>query len=290
MQSLCRGMPFTVDNRWSWSLDQPSAWEWRAKHHIEEAQHLRTPIPPAKVHPSNTAAPDQAATLAAVDSRQLPKSAPAAVGRVSQQDADRRGGLLEDSTGSALPSPDQLGRRAAQLPRGCLTERNVRSVEAGKLLPPRPPKAAKRLKFSELAGDLAETPSQACTSAITALAQQLARPACQAGLPVQLQLQSKKPVGSPTVPHDSAIPQAAGSDAKAEAAGSPLPAQAQSGRQPGAELSSPQTGRHRQHADRASQADINQAAGSKGQSSSPPAAAYGVGPAGSLAGASEGTR
>ena len=278
MRLFCRGMPFTVDNWWSWSLDQPCAWEWRAKHDLEAAQHLKTPIPPAKVPPSDTAAPDQTTSLAAADSRQLPASAPAAIALVSQQEADSRGGLLEISTRSTLPSPAQTGRRAAQLPRGCLTERNVRSAGAGRMLPPRPPKAAKRLKFSELVGDLAETPSQACTSAITALAQQLAKPACQAGSPVHLQLRS------------TAAKQAAITDAKAEAGGSPLPAQAQTVWQAEAELSSPQTGRHGQRADRASQVEPNQPAGRKGQSSSPSAAACGGGPAGNLDSASDGAR
>ena len=283
-----RGMPFTVDNRWAWSLDQPCAWEWRVNQGSEAAQHLKTPIPLAKALPSSTAAPDQDASLAAAENSHLPASQSAVTSDIQQQKADRHDSLSKADTGDAqvgptpstgLPNAHPLGQQAAQVPRACLTECNGRGVEADRMLPPKPPKAAKRLKFSELASDLAETHSQACTSAITALAQRLARPACQAGLPHQAQLRSFNAVGSQMGP-DSATPGAVASADKAQAASSPSLAQALSQKQPETQ----------QRSDRALQADPGQAAGGMVQCSSPTAGADGVGPPGTPSSASDRAR
>ena len=273
-----------MDNRWAWSLDQPCAWEWRVKHGSEAAQHLKTPTPLAKALPSSTAAPAQAASLAAAQSSHLPANASAEVLDAQQQKADNHSdAVIGDALPGASagqPNGSPSGQRAAQVPRGCLTERNASSAKGGPMLAPKPPKAAKRLKFSALAGDLAEAPSQACTSAITALTQQLAKPACHADLPLEAQPQSSKAVGPHSVPHVSATQTATASDAKSRAAVSPVSAQTRSQKQSDAQQSS----------DKVSQAEPSQTAGSKGECSSQSAAANGDGPPGSPDGAPDGAR
>ena len=288
---FCRGMPFTVDNRWAWSLDQPCAWEWRVKHGSDVAQHLKTPVPLARAPSSSTAAPAQATGLAAAQSSQLPASASPGIPEASQQKADSGSSPSKASTETALsgpgastgqPNAEPSGQRAAQVPRGCLTERNASSAKAGPMLPPKPPKAVKKLKFTDLPSDMAEAPSQACTSAITALTQQLGKPVGQAGLPPQpAQVQSTKERGPQLEPHNSATQGAAASEGRPQAAASPVSAQTRSQKQSDAQQSS----------DKAPQAKPDQAAaGSKGQSSSQSAAANGGRPPGSPDGAPDGAR
>lgn len=254
------------------------------KHGSEAAQHLKTPVLPAKAVPSSTAVPNQAANPAPAQDSDGPASA--VIPDASQQKADSGGNPSKASTGNEASGPgasagqphaDPPGQRAAQLPKGCLTERNASSAKAGPTLPPKPPKAAKRLKFSELSADLASAPSQACTSAITALAQQLAKPVCQAEPPHEAQPQVTEAVGPHLERDISATQGAAPSDAKSQAAASPVSAQTRSQKQSDAQQSS----------DTAPQAEPDQAAGSKGQSSSQSVSADGSGPPGSPSGAPE---
>ena len=171
-------MSFTVDNRWAWSLDQPCAWEWQKKHGSETAKHLKTPVSPALALQSNVPVPEKAASP-------VDPSGPAAESMQerpgSSESVARRGELV-----IGLPVYDSSEQRAAQMMRGCLIERDMRRAKKSRL-PPKPPKAAKKLRFTDLAGDLAEAPNQACMSAVAAFAKQLARPACQTGLPDQQQ-------------------------------------------------------------------------------------------------------
>ena len=42
---ICRAHLFSADSKWSWSMAQPSAWEWRQQNAAKGAEHLKTPKP-----------------------------------------------------------------------------------------------------------------------------------------------------------------------------------------------------------------------------------------------------
>lgn len=249
-------MSFTADNRCAWSLDQPSAWEWQKKHGSEAGKHLKTPVSPA---------------LGLQSSVPVPKEAPSPAGpsgTAAESMQERPGSSGSDPQNGAgggpvmgLPVCDSSEQRVAQGMKGCLIERDTRSARKSRL-PPKPPKAAKKLRFTDLAGDLAEAPDQACTSAIAALAKQLARPACQTGLrgqPQSTRGMSSQEDSQPQT-HANAAHAVTASDAKAQTA----------------VLSG-------------SRAGLDQVAGSKAQSSFQPAARGSV-PAGNKSATSEEAR
>lgn len=92
-------------------------------------------------------------------------------------------------TGIAVYDVQQRVARAIQEPSACLTEQNARVADGAKG-PPKPPRAAKRLKFSDLAADVAGATHPACASAVAALSLQLGRPTCQMALPDQAEGQA----------------------------------------------------------------------------------------------------
>ena len=213
-QCACRAMSFTVDNRWAWSLDQPCAWEWQKKHGSEAAEHLKIPVSPALALQKSVPVPKEAAGPAGPSGT----AAASMQKRPSSRESNPQNGAGGELV-MGLPVCDSSEQRAAQGIRRCLIERDVKFAKKSRL-PPKPPKAAKKLRFTDLAGDLAEAPNQACTSAIAAFAKQLARPACQAGLPDQPQ--STKGVSSQEdsqpQTHASAAHAVTASDAKAQTA------------------------------------------------------------------------
>ena len=92
-------------------------------------------------------------------------------------------------TGIAVYDVQQRAARAVQDPSACLTEQTAK-VAYGAKVPHKPPRAAKRLKFSDLAADVAGATHPACASAVAALSLQLGRPTCQVALPDQAEGQA----------------------------------------------------------------------------------------------------
>lgn len=181
--------------------------------------------------------------------------------------------------GIAVYGVQQRAARAAQEPSACLTEQNARIADGAKL-PPKPPRAAKRLKFSELAADVAGATHPACASAVAALSLQLGRPTCQMALPDQAEGQA----------HASTLETALFPPAPAATAGqknvAPVPADTSCGAK--SSKAPPLEGQRAQVTGRAS-AEHAQAPGCNAAGSQKPAATKGA-PADNQGGTAEGAR
>ena len=181
--TICRTQPFTADSKWSWSMGQPSAWEWRQQNAAKGAEHLRTPKPIGRPGQLSSGLPDEAAAC----SSQALQQEPGQQGeRTSAGSADACGWKHGASMQDLQQARAQEGQAAVLNTAQMLRTMAGRCVSVGKGalagLVTQPPsmRVSKRLKFSgpkaSAKQDLGGLHSPACASALAAFTAQLAKP------------------------------------------------------------------------------------------------------------------
>ena len=180
---ICRAQPFTADSKWSWSMAQPSAWEWRQQNVAKGAEHLKTPKPVGRPGQLSSSLPDQAAACSSQALQQEPGQQGA---RASAGSADAHGSKHGAPAQEVQQARAQEGQAAGLNTTQMLRTMAGRCVSGGKGalagLVTRPPsmRVSKRLKFSgpEASAQLevSGVHSPACASALAAFTAQLAKP------------------------------------------------------------------------------------------------------------------
>ena len=180
---ICRAHSFSADSKWSWSMAQPSAWEWRQQNAAKSAEHLKTPKPIGRPAQLSCGPPDEAA---ACNSQALQQEPGQPRERASAGSADacgwKHGAPAQELQQARAQEGQAAGLNTAQMLR-TMAGKCV-SVGKGALagLVTRSPsmRVSKRLKFSgPEAGakqDVGVLRSPACASALAAFTAQLAKP------------------------------------------------------------------------------------------------------------------
>ena len=196
---ICRAHSFSADSKWSWSMAQPSAWEWRQQNAAKGAEHLKTPKPVGRPAQLSCGLPDDEA---AACSSQALQQKPGQLGvNASGSSADvcgwKHGAPAQETQQARAQEGQAAGLNPAQMIR-TMAGRCV-SVGKGALagLVTRPPsmRVSKRLKFSgpeaSAKQDAGGLHSPACASALAAFTAQLAQPDL-----AQKQMQSQAAAGA----------------------------------------------------------------------------------------------
>ena len=180
---ICRAHSFSADSKWSWSMAQPSAWEWRQQNAAEGAEHLKTPKPIGRPSQLSSGLPDEAAACSGQALQQKPGQPGE---RASAGSADACGWKHGAPAQELQQARTQEGQAAGLNPAQMIRTMAGRCVSMGRGalagLVTRPPsmRVSKRLKFSGPEASakqrLEGLHSPACASALAAFTAQLAKP------------------------------------------------------------------------------------------------------------------